>query len=94
MRWNLHEVYKCAILTVIAGLLGAILWRMPPKPLTMEQVRAARVKGTQKELMGRIPLVYVSDGSITVESGNITVDNLEDPLPVEVENEVQIEIDR
>jgi len=70
-------------------LLAAIFWRMPSQPLTMERIRAAKIKGWQN----RIPLVYVSDGSITVESGNITVDNLEDPLPVEVQNEVQVEID-
>jgi hypothetical protein len=35
----------------------------------------------------RIPSVYVQDGKISV-------DNLENPLPVEVQNEVEVEIDQ
>jgi hypothetical protein len=53
MKWTL-EVYKCAVLTVIAVLLAAILWHLPSQPLTMEKVRAAKMKGWQN----RIPLVY------------------------------------
>ena len=68
---------------MIAILLAAILWRMPSRPLTMEQVRAAKMKGWQN----RIPLVYVGDGSVSV-------DNFENPPPVEVENEVEVEVDR
>jgi hypothetical protein len=82
MKWAL-EIYRCAILAVIAVLLAAILGRMPSQPLTMERVRAAKIKGWQN----RIPLVYVQDG-------NISVDNFENPLPVEVQNEVEVEIDR
>jgi hypothetical protein len=82
MKWTL-EVYKCAVLTVIAVLLAAILWHLPSQPLTMEKVRAAKMKGWQN----RIPLVYVQDG-------NISVDNFDNPLPVEVQNEVEVEIDR
>jgi hypothetical protein len=82
MKWTL-EIYRCAVLTVIAVLLAAILWRVPSQPLTMERVRADKMKGWQN----RIPLVYVQDG-------NISVDNFENPLPVEVQNEVEVEIDR
>lgn len=82
MKWAL-EIYRCSILTVIAALLAAILWHMPAPPLTMERVRAAKLKGWQN----RIPLVYVQDG-------NISVDDFENPLPVEVQNEVEVEIDR
>ena len=81
------EVYKCVILTVIAGLLGAILWRMPTSSLTFGQMRAARTNGVpMKDLLNRMPLVYVHDGSISV-------DNFENPLPVEVENTVEVEIE-
>lgn len=80
MKWNL-EIYRCAILTVIAILLAAILWHMPPQPLTMEKVRTAKMKGWQN----RIPLVYVGEGDINVEGGNITVDDFESPMPVQIE---------
>jgi hypothetical protein len=82
------ETYKCAVLTVIAVLLAAILWHMPSKPLTLGQVRAAKAKGVPavREIMNRVPLVYVQDGSISV-------DNFENPLPVEVQNQVEVEVD-
>ena len=35
------EIYKCAILTVIACLLAAILWRMPQAPWTLHKLRAS-----------------------------------------------------
>ena len=74
------EIYKCAILTVIAGLLAAILWQMPPQPLTREKIRQAHMQGWQNKL----PLVYVQDGSITVDN---------DQIPVEVQNTVPVEIE-
>ena len=87
MKWTL-ETYKCAVLTVIAVLLAVILWRMPAQPITFGQMRTARTKGVpMKDVLNSIPLVYVDDGSITV-------DNFENPLPVEVENEVQVEINK
>jgi hypothetical protein len=82
------EIYKCAILTVIALLLGGILWRIPAKPLTLGQMRAARTNGTSKRnVMDGVAVVYVQDGSVNV-------DNLENPLPVQVENTVEAEIVR
>jgi hypothetical protein len=80
------EIYKCAILTVIAVLLVGILWRMPAKPLTLGQMRAAKTNGISKrDVMDGVPVVYVQDGSVNV-------DNLENPLPVQVENTVEAEI--
>jgi hypothetical protein len=85
MKWNL-ETYKCGVLTVIAILLAAILWQMPAKPLTFGQMRTARTNGVpMKDILSRVPLVYLHGGSITV-------DNLENPMPVEVENTVEAEI--
>jgi hypothetical protein len=50
-------------------------------------MRAARTNGVpMKDLLNRMPLVYVHDGSISV-------DNFENPLPVEVENTVEVEIE-
>ena len=90
MNASVAEIYKCSILTVIAALLGAVLWRMPPKPVTLGQLRASnkgsasqRVRQKQAELTAQIPLSYVWDGSVTVEN---------EELPVEVENEVELEI--
>lgn len=81
MKWNL-EVYKCAVLTVIAVLLAVILWQMPPQPITMEKVRAAKMK---RGWQSRVPLVYVQDGSISIDA--------QEPIPVEVQNEVTVEIE-
>jgi hypothetical protein len=79
MKWNPTEVYKCAILTVIAGLIAAILWRMPPKPPTLEQLHTARLKNAQKTVVDRLPVVFVQGGSISV-------DDFENPLPIEIEH--------
>ena len=77
-KWMTVETYKCAVLTMIAVLLAAILWQMPPKPLTFGQMRAARTKGVpMSDILNRIPLIYV-------HGGNISVDEFENPLPVEI----------
>ena len=81
MKWI--ELYKCAILTAIAVLLAAILLRVPTQPPTLGQMRAAGL--SHAEIRNRLPLVYVQDGTISV-------DNLDDPLHVEVENTVEAEI--
>lgn len=81
MKWI--EIYKCAILTAIAVLLVAILLRAPTQPPTLGQMRAAGL--SRAEIRNRLPLVYVQDGTISV-------DNLDDPLHVEVENTVEAEI--
>jgi hypothetical protein len=80
---SMVELYKCVILTVIAGLLVAILLRLPSQPLTLGQMRAGRMN--RVETMSRIPVVYVQDGTISL-------DNLDNPLPVEVENTVEAQI--
>jgi hypothetical protein len=79
------ELYKCAVLTTIAALLLAILLHMPAQTLTLGQMRAAGMN--RAEIRNRIPLVYVEDGKVTV-------DNLDEPLHVEVENTVEAEIVR
>lgn len=79
---SMVELYKCAILTAIAGLLVAILLRVPPPPPTLGQMRKSGM--SRAEFKNRLPLVYVQDGTITV-------DNLDNPLPVEVENTVETE---
>jgi hypothetical protein len=79
---NVLEIYKSAILTVIAGLLVAILVRMPARPLTLGQMHAVRM--SRAEIANRVPVVYVQDGTISVD--------LDNPLPVEVENTVEAEI--
>lgn len=61
------EVYKCVVLTVIAILLGVIVWRLP-----RQQFR-----------------VYVENDSITVD-GSVKIKDFENPLPVEVQNEVEV----
>jgi hypothetical protein len=82
---SIIELYRCAILTAIAGLLVAILLHMPTQPLTLGQMRAVGM--SPAEIRNRVPLVYVEDGSISV-------DNLDNPLPVEVENTVEAQIVR
>ena len=68
--------------------LGGILWRIPAKPLTLGQMRAARTNGTSKRnVMDGVAVVYVQDGSVNM-------DNLENPLPAQVENTVEAEIVR
>src|ERR1035441_301662 len=48
---------------------AAILWRMPASPLTFGQMRTARTNGVpMKNILNRVPLVYVHDGSITVDN--------------------------
>jgi len=74
------ELYKCAVLTVIALLLCGLLWRSAPRPVTMERVRSQKIKGWAAKL----PLVYVADGSIDVSN---TVD-------VEVQNTVDVDVDQ
>jgi hypothetical protein len=58
MNWL--EVYKCAVLTVIAVALVA-LYVKTPVPFTLENVRSNRVDRTD------IPLVRVQGGSIDVD---------------------------
>jgi len=70
------EAYKCIALTAIAVLLGFILWRMPERPLTMESVRAGKIRDWQR----KIPLVYVG-------AGNVDIDNTVD---VEVRDTVDV----
>jgi hypothetical protein len=82
---SIIEIYKCAILTAIAGLLGAILLHMPTQSLTLGQMHAAGM--SRAEMRNRLPVVYVQDGTISV-------DNLDNPMPVEVENTVEVEIAR
>jgi hypothetical protein len=76
------EVYRCILLTVIAALLTAILWRMPTRLLTLGDAQRA-VADKSENWESRIPLVGIKGGSITV-------DNFENPLPVEVQNEVEV----
>ena len=46
-----------------------------------------QVNSKMEDWQKRIPLAYVQDGKISVDS-------LENPLPVEVQNEVEVEIDQ
>jgi hypothetical protein len=75
---SLIELYRCFVLTVIAVLLGVVLWRMPGRPLTLEGARAAGM--TPAEWKRKIPLVYVGAGSIDVDS----------TVEVEVQNTVDV----
>jgi hypothetical protein len=52
-----------------------------------KQIILGKVNSKMEDWQNRIPLVYVQDGKISV-------DNLENPLPVEVQNEVEVEIDQ
>ena len=86
-RYFAVDLYKCLVLTVIAGTLIAILSKMPPQPLTWEAVRTQKLKGWKQKL----PLIGVGAGEIEIEgtvdvSGTVTVDNT-----VEVHGEVRIE---
>lgn len=80
---SIVELYKCAILTAIAGLLVAILLRVPAQPITFGQMRAAGMSRAQ--IRNRVPVVCVEDGTVSV-------DKLDNPMPVEVENIVETEI--
>jgi hypothetical protein len=76
------ELYKCAALTAICGLLLGILLRMPARPLTLNQMRTAHM--SRADMRNSIPVVFIQDGSVSV-------DNLNDPMPVEVQNTVDAE---
>ena len=74
------EIYKCAVLTVIA-LLVAGIWINTPVPVTPANLRSKRVA------MEQMPLVRVHDGSIEVDNTvQVEVSNT-----VEVEGTVSIE---
>ena len=74
------EIYKCAVLTVIAFLLAGI-WLNTPAPFTVANVRSKRVK------MEQIPMVRVQGGSVDVDN---TVE-VEVSNTVEVQGSVSIE---
>jgi len=58
------ERYKCFMLTVIAVFLGGLLWRSPPTPLMLEQVRTQQIKGGPLGFRW-----FVGGGDIDVEVG-------------------------
>lgn len=63
------ELYKCAVLTVIAIVLVG-LYLKTPVPFTVENVRSKKVK------MVEIPLVRVHGGHVDADvSGSVEIDN-------------------
>jgi hypothetical protein len=69
MKPSLLEIYKCSLLTVIALLLGGILWHLTQRPQTVF------VKG------GTID--YIDGGSLSVD-GVVDVNVENDPLDVSI----------
>ncbi len=79
------EIYRCALLTMIAILLALVVLKMPEPPLTLERARAAKMR--PREWQSKIPVVYVGAGNLDVENTvNVQVEGT-----VDVEGTVSID---